>query len=205
MPPHDIYVESHLGGGAVMRNKLPARRQVGIDIDQRVIEKWNSYPAQPCELFCCDSVEYLENTPIEDATLVYSDPPYVRSTRKRDRVYAHDYSDEDHERLIACLLRLPCLVMVSGYPSDLYETLLSGWTRRTFTAKTHVEVREEAVWMNFEPPSQLHDCSFLGNGFRQREVIKRRTDRLHSRIQRLSRMEQHSLLTWLKGETGDRG
>jgi DNA adenine methylase len=204
MPPHEVYIETHLGGGAVMRNKRPARRQVGIDIDARVIEKWENDPSLPCELLCCDSVEYLENTLVEAGTLVYSDPPYFPSTRRRRRVYAHDYNDEDHERLIACLRRLPCLVMLSGYPNDLYETLLSGWTRSTFNSKTHVEVREEAVWMNFEPPSQLHDCSFLGNGFRQRELIKRRTERLRSRIRRLPRAEQYSLLTWLRGETEDR-
>ena len=33
MPPHDIYIETHLGGGAVMRYKPPARINIAIDID----------------------------------------------------------------------------------------------------------------------------------------------------------------------------
>ena len=33
MPPHDTYIETHLGGGAVMRNKPPARNNIAIDID----------------------------------------------------------------------------------------------------------------------------------------------------------------------------
>ena len=32
MPPHDTYIETHLGGGAVMRNKPPARNNIAIDI-----------------------------------------------------------------------------------------------------------------------------------------------------------------------------
>lgn len=33
MPPHDTYIETHLGGGAVIRNKRPARVNIGVDID----------------------------------------------------------------------------------------------------------------------------------------------------------------------------
>ncbi len=38
MPPHEIYIEAHLGGGAVMRHKYPAKRNIGIEIDSEVIE-----------------------------------------------------------------------------------------------------------------------------------------------------------------------
>ncbi|EQD49465.1 phage DNA methylase, partial [mine drainage metagenome] len=31
MPPHDTYIESHLGGGAIMKRKPPALRNIGID------------------------------------------------------------------------------------------------------------------------------------------------------------------------------
>ena len=41
MPKHDTYIETHLGGGAVMRNKKPAKRNIGIDIDSSVIQKWS--------------------------------------------------------------------------------------------------------------------------------------------------------------------
>jgi len=37
MPPHEIYIETHLGGGAIMRNKYPAKRNIGIEIDSQVI------------------------------------------------------------------------------------------------------------------------------------------------------------------------
>ena len=33
MPPHDVYIETHLGGGAIMLRKPPAKVNWGIDID----------------------------------------------------------------------------------------------------------------------------------------------------------------------------
>ena len=40
IPPHDTYIETHLGSGAIMRYKKPAFRNFGIDIDPAVIESW---------------------------------------------------------------------------------------------------------------------------------------------------------------------
>ena len=36
MPSHEVYIETHLGGGAVMRNKRPARYNIGIEIDPKI-------------------------------------------------------------------------------------------------------------------------------------------------------------------------
>lgn len=47
MPPHDVYIETHLGGGAVIRNKRPARSNLGIEIDSEVVEMWTSMHSTP--------------------------------------------------------------------------------------------------------------------------------------------------------------
>lgn len=198
MPPHRTYIETHLGGGAVMRHKRAAQYQIGIDVDPLIVGKWNKMQDRPCEIVCADAVSYLTKQTVDEKTLIYADPPYVPSTRKRSRVYRHDYTDGDHERLIACLCTMPCMVMISGYDSELYRSLLGGWTRVSFRAKTHTDVREESVWLNFEPPRHLHDSNYLGRSFREREAIKRRRNRIQSRIEGLSGIEQHSLLAWLQ-------
>jgi DNA adenine methylase len=203
MPPHRTYIESHLGGGAVMRHKLPAERQMGIDIDPKVIARWNALPAPPCDIICADATRYLSGLVLDPETLIYADPPYVPCTRKRTRVYRFDYTAEDHERMIHCLLQKRCMVMISGYDNDLYSSLLGGWTRVSFSAKTHSGVRQESVWLNYELPSRLHDARHLGSGFREREILRRRRSRLRSRIQRISQAEQYDLLMWLKSELGE--
>ena len=203
MPPHRTYIESHLGGGAVVRNKLSAERQIGIDVDPRVIAKWQQFPELPCEIVCADSMSYLDRAVLDESTLIYADPPYVPSTRRRARVYRFDYTDQDHERMIHCLSQKRCMVMISGYQSDLYASLLQGWTRVDFSAKTHSDVRQESIWLNFDPPQRLHDHRNLGDCFREREVVRRRRSRLCARIQRLSQAEQFGLLTWLQSRLED--
>ena len=42
MPPHEVYIESHLGGGAILRYKRKAKRSIGIEIDLEVIKKWTN-------------------------------------------------------------------------------------------------------------------------------------------------------------------
>jgi len=200
MPPHRTYIESHLGGGAVMRHKLPAKRQIGIDIDPGVVAKWAAFPNAPCDVVCSDATQYLNQLTLDEDTLIYADPPYLPCTRKRSRVYRFDYTVEDHEKLIHCLGQMRCMVMISGYESDLYASLLSDWARVSFSAKTHSGVRQESVWLNYDPPNQLHDTRHLGNGFREREILSRRRSRLHSRIQHISKAEQYELLAWLQSQ-----
>lgn len=42
MPPHPVYCEPFLGGGAVMRLKRPAAYNIGVDLDGAVIASWRS-------------------------------------------------------------------------------------------------------------------------------------------------------------------
>lgn len=42
MPPHEVYIETHLGGGSIIRNKLPARQNIGIEIDPTLIGTWRT-------------------------------------------------------------------------------------------------------------------------------------------------------------------
>jgi DNA adenine methylase len=201
MPPHSTYVETHLGGGAAMRRKVPAERQVGVDADQRVIERWKqefASSAAPCEVVCSDAVDWIVSNPLDERALIYADPPYVAATRRRGRVYRHDYTDDDHVRLINTLRAQRCMVMISGYQNSIYDELLHDWQRVSFQTMSHSGVREETVWMNYEMPQRLHDVNHLGDGFRDREVIRRRRARLHDRISRLPLTEQHGLFEWLQ-------
>ncbi len=43
MPPHNTYIEPFLGGGAIMRNKLPAKQNVGVEIDEKVFHSWQTF------------------------------------------------------------------------------------------------------------------------------------------------------------------
>lgn len=198
IPPHKRYIETHLGGGAVMRNKKPSKKQIGIELDPAVIQYWENHFPDTCDLIHGDAVSVLHQMDLDDDTVVYSDPPYHPDTRLRQKVYKHDYSIDDHIQLLKCLCNLPCRVLISGYPSELYADHLDGWNIYKFNAKTHSGVREEWVWYNYERPKDLHDYRFVGENFRQRELIKRRQERLRNRIESLSSIEQSILFQWMK-------
>jgi DNA adenine methylase len=94
-----------------------------------------------------------EDTP---ATLFYCDPPYPHETRAAKKVYgAFEMSEADHRELLDVLRRCWGKVMLSGYPSRLYDEALAGWSRHTFDLPNHAaggstKGRETKVlWCNF--------------------------------------------------------
>lgn len=82
-------------------------------------------------------------------TLFYVDPPYLQETRRDDRYYRHEMTAEQHVELLGILRELDGMVVLSGYPSALYDGLLAGWARRETTARTFGgRERVECVWLN---------------------------------------------------------
>ncbi len=138
-PPHDLYIETHLGGGALMRRKAPAMRSIGIDRDQRALDGFRC--DYPVELVHGCAHEFLASFPFRGTELVYSDPPYLHATRRSDRRYRYEYSDADHATLLELLTGLPCQVMVSGHPSALYDEMLSDWVLRDILDETRRQRR----------------------------------------------------------------
>ncbi len=196
-PPHETYIETHLGGGAVLRYKREAAHSIGIDKDEQVISFWHNNHPHLAEFVQADALEFLRSYQFKGKELVYCDPPYVPSARKRTRVYRHDLSEADHCVLLDTLVQLPCFVVISGYASELYQSRLKDWHTISFVAKAHDGLREEHLWSNYRIPEQLHDIRYFGENYRERQNFKRRMERMRRKIARLSRPEQHDLIRWL--------
>jgi hypothetical protein len=64
-------------------------------------------------------------------TMFYLDPPYLTATRAAPGVYRHELTADDHRRLLGAVKAVEGKVILSGYPSDLYDRELAGWARRT--------------------------------------------------------------------------
>ena len=171
MPPHAVYIETHLGGGAVMKRKPGALRNIGIDLDGRALRSFEC--DYPVELVHGDCHAYLSEFAFDGTELVYSDPPYLHSARKSPRRYRHDYGEADHVALLGLLKGLPCAAMVSGYPSALYDGLLDGWGSVSLQVMNQAGAVTEKVWFNFEP-ERVHWASVAGRDFTHRQTVKRK-------------------------------
>jgi DNA adenine methylase len=108
------------------------------------------------EIVCRPAVDVIRTWDSSD-TLIYCDPPYVHSTRheaSRD-VYGREMTEEDHRALAEALRQCRGKVVLSGYPSDLYDALYNGWRTVEFDIANHAAGgrskarKQEMLWMNW--------------------------------------------------------
>jgi site-specific DNA-adenine methylase len=194
MPPHDTYIESHLGGGAIMKRKAPALRNIGIDLNRRALERFQcDYPVQ---LVHGCAHRFLAEFEYRGQELVYCDPPYLHSTRTSDRRYRFEYEERDHIELLRLLKRLPCQVILSGYPSALYDQELPGWRSFSLQVMNQGGVRTEKVWFNFNP-ERVHWARYAGKNHTDRQRIKRKAQSWAERYRALPPGERLAVLSGL--------
>ena len=154
MPPHAAYIETHLGGGAIMKRKPPALRNIGIDRDARALDVFEC--DYPVELVHGCAHRFLAEFTFEGTELVYCDPPYLKRTRRSKRRYRFDYEDCDHEALLELLAALPCQVMVRPFVLDILAS---------FSGSDHGRrhgLRSAARWLSLPVPASCRIVRKLG-------------------------------------------
>ncbi|MFJ5429268.1 DNA adenine methylase [Pectobacterium actinidiae] len=199
MPPHDTYIESHLGGGAVIQRKPPALRNIGIDIDEEALKNFAfTHQLANVNLVRRDAVEYLRMFDFTRAgrVLIYVDPPYLPETRTSRNRYRYEYTADDHRELIATLRRVPASVMISGYPSLLYDELLHDWRAIEFQVMTRGGVRTEKLWVNF-PEGVAYSAAFAGKDYIDRQRIKRKAERWAAKYRAMTPAERLAVMSAL--------
>lgn len=201
MPPHEIYIEGCLGGGAVLRAKRPAVWSIGIELDAEVLAGWRPYEISGLSLVNADAVTWLAEraSVLKPDTLVYLDPPYLMHTRRSERpIYRCEMTNRQHQELLEVALSLKCMVMISGYYSAMYADLLRGWRSISFEVMTRGGVpATEWLWMNFPEPAELHDYRYVGEGWRERERIKKKVSRWKNKLSKMPAVERQALLAAL--------
>lgn len=117
---------------------------------------------QHVSLECRPALELIGRYGQAPGVLLYVDPPYLGAARcGRDdprqgtRRYRHEMlADGEHRELAIALAECRASVVVSGYPSALYDDLYDGWFRAQFTtgtgqsARGEWSTRTEVLWSN---------------------------------------------------------
>lgn len=101
----------------------------------------------------------------DPGVVIYCDPPYLATSRRSKGAisrsslsdYTHDMSSEsEHRELASVLLQTKSAVLLSAYPSALYEELYAGWHKLELKVTKHASNRRgvehekatEVIWSN---------------------------------------------------------
>jgi DNA adenine methylase len=139
------FIDPH-GSNTSMPNYLEAYRDRAEAAAERLMS---------VSLECRPGLELIAEYGQHPDVLLYVDPPYLGSTRNWGNQYRYELrSDGEHRELADALHAARAAVVLSGYPSDLYDLdLYAGWYRfeipsRTSQGGTASSARTEVLWSN---------------------------------------------------------
>lgn len=109
-----------------------AERMLGVSIENR------------------DALQLIDEYGRHDEVLLYVDPPYLANTRTSRGYEAEFDSIAQHTQLLDALRACRAAVILSGYESDLYEQLLTGWHVHALAGARNQRntPTREVVWSN---------------------------------------------------------
>lgn len=131
---------------------MPGYLNAYVDRMARVAERLHHV-----SLECRPALEIIKQYGQHPGCCLYADPPYLGSTRSAPgggNGYRVDMPDEaDHIEMLQALTACRAAVVLSGYPSHLYDTVLAGWDRieiphMTGQGNGDNQARTEVIWSN---------------------------------------------------------
>ena len=159
-------IRSKMGHGFKTYQKTGFKIDVYARERSYCVDCWNRLPSQLlCAAGRLKEVQ-IENRPAlevikkfnHDNVLIYADPPYLLNTRS-GKQYRYEMNEQDHVELLDALKAHKGYVILSGYPSEMYDRELSGWQRISMKSyNQNSDPRTEVLWCNFLAEPTLLDC-----------------------------------------------
>lgn len=153
-------IRSKMGHGFKTFTKTGFKIDVYARERSYCVSCWNRLPAD-----LLDAAARLKGVQIENQNaldlirkfnhenvLIYADPPYLLETRG-GKLYSHEMTEQNHLELLEALKQHKGSVIISGYPSEMYDRELKGW--RVIHRKSYnqnADQRTEVLWCNFDVP-----------------------------------------------------
>lgn len=156
-------IRSKMGHGFKTYQKTGFKIDVAGREKAYALQCWNGMPELIVNLAERLKDVQIENRPALELirrfnhynVLIYADPPYLMSTRG-DKQYRYEMTEQDHVELLDALMQHKGPVILSGYPSELYDGELSHWNRIARKSyNQNADQRTEVLWCNFEIPRLL--------------------------------------------------
>ena len=149
-----------IGAGNRYKNGFRTGQQ---KVSPNPAKSWSEYPdalriayerLKGVQIEHIDALELIKRYHTKDV-FIYLDPPYLLSTRKGN-MYHHEMTDDQHLLLLKEIAKHPAKIMISGYESDMYNSILKNWHKETkSTLAEFAQKRTECLWMNYLPENKL--------------------------------------------------
>lgn len=218
IPFHDRYFELFAGSAQLYYAKQPAETSILNDLDLKVCKSYpgtnhtyifnNSatdllkkpdYPTRvrvKGDIFVY-GLEYLFKN-LSRADFIYLDPPYPFSSRRSGKkYYQHEMTDSDHVQLLTAIRAVDANIMISTRQNDLYDQYLHDWRKASFETMDRAGRCTEIIYMNYPVPGLLHQYDYVGNGYTDRQRVKRKITRFTHKIANLPDYEKHMFIQQL--------
>jgi hypothetical protein len=197
-----LAIAAALAGPAVMQKSAPSNTPAPAiaAVPAGNGEARETHLVAPLCVAMVDALEWFASSPAmlqDPETLLYVDPPYLRSVRTRLFYDFELESPESHDQLLKLLNGMRCQVILSHYPCRFYSERLKHWRQVSYRTMTRGGVRIECAWCNFPEPASYHDPRWLGDGFRERERMKRKSKRWRAKFRGMASSERQVVATEL--------
>lgn len=137
--------QAKIGGTACKWNGLPETLWEAVD-------RLKGNTKNLVQIESMDALQLIAKYNYSDV-LMYLDPPYVKSTRRTNKLYKVEMDEDGQNELLDLVMNSKAKIILSGYQSDLYDERLSGWHKDEIqTRTTATDIATEKIWMNYEPP-----------------------------------------------------
>lgn len=194
-PPHERFIKLFAGTGGILAQKKPAKENIAIEIDKSLAIN-NNYPAGTKVIFDCVFLQKQLITTASAGTLIYADPPYdEKAVPKLKEYYKYILTDKQHIQLRQLFSNTMAKVAISGYHSKLYDKLYKDWRYIEVPVMSRGGMRTEVIWFNYPEPNLLHEVTHVGENKDKRQRLRRKTERLLSRLKKLPENERHFIMT----------
>lgn len=199
IPYHKRYFELFAGSAALFNAKAAADIAILCDVDSKVIFEHikKDLPA----------TVRLYNMPFKNVVqayaltftkddFIYLDPPYPEISRRSGKKHYRNemLSIKEHSDFLSIVQKIDANIMISTKPNYLYDQILNDWRKKEFDTVDHQGKYKEVIYMNYPEPELLHQYDFLGNGFIDRQRIKRKRQRMEDKIKGLPIHERMAIL-----------
>lgn len=127
--------------------------------------------------------------------MIFLDPPYLHGTRSGNtNLYEFEMTDNDHVKLLSAVASMEQKIMIIHPKCELYDRMLADWRKVEIKIRYNRKTSIEYLYMNFAKTADLHNDDYLGSDCWDRQRIKRKSERLIAKFQKLPVLERNYLI-----------